>query len=413
MQLELPVIQNWSCHNCSGCCRQHVIEITDEEKARIESQGWTAADGIENGGPVIVKLGRKRHRLAHQKDGACIFLQDDGLCRIHAKFGEPAKPLACQVYPYAFHPAGKKQTVSLRFSCPSVVKNLGTPVDEQRSAIKKIARQAVAKQATTADPPLIRQGQSVDWNDFHRFVEFTDTILETGDPLLVRLRRLLFCLNLLDDAVFDKVKGDKLIDFLQILADASAAQDYSAESKRPGKIARVQFRMLAAVYSRHDTSVELEAGLGLKWRLLKSAISFARGSGSIPVFRDELRSVPFAALENDFGGLPEGADEILTRYFQVKVQGHHFCGPAFYQFSFVDGLRSLILVFPAVLWFARWLAVLDNRKTLHVDDIITALTFVDHNHGYSGALGTAAHRGRVRTLAKTNDIERLCAWYSR
>ena len=52
----------------------------------------------------------RRYRLGHQADGACVFLDERGLCRIHAKFGEQAKPLACRIYPYAFHPAGKKIT---------------------------------------------------------------------------------------------------------------------------------------------------------------------------------------------------------------------------------------------------------------------------------------------------------------
>ena len=114
--LTLPVIQNWSCHNCGGCCREHVIEITEEEKRRIQKQNWKATDGIDMSRPVIQPLGSNRHRLAHRSDGACVFLNDDGLCRIHDRFGEAAKPLACRVYPYAFHPKAGKLTVSLRFS---------------------------------------------------------------------------------------------------------------------------------------------------------------------------------------------------------------------------------------------------------------------------------------------------------
>ena len=94
LPLRLPTIQNWSCHNCSGCCHQHLIEITEEERQRILDQNWKPADGIPAGQPVVVphhsSLFRKSYRLAHRDNGACIFLRDDGLCRIHAKFGEPA-----------------------------------------------------------------------------------------------------------------------------------------------------------------------------------------------------------------------------------------------------------------------------------------------------------------------------------
>ena len=116
----LPMLQNWNCHNCGGCCREHEITITESERQRIEDQGWVAADGVPTDRPLLVR-GAAGWRLNHQADGACVFLDNRGLCRIHAKFGEQAKPLACRMYPYAIHPAGGSLTASLRFSCPSVV----------------------------------------------------------------------------------------------------------------------------------------------------------------------------------------------------------------------------------------------------------------------------------------------------
>ena len=161
----MPTIQNWSCHNCSGCCRQHVIEVSEEEQQRIEAQKWSATDGIPDGRPVLEPLG-SRYRLAHQEDGACIFLDDKGLCRIHAKFGEAAKPLACRIYPYAFHPAGGRLAVSLRFSCPSVVRNLGEPVSKQGRALKAMTRDAVPEEAGRIPPPVVHSGQRMSWSTF-------------------------------------------------------------------------------------------------------------------------------------------------------------------------------------------------------------------------------------------------------
>ncbi|HET6426488.1 MAG TPA: YkgJ family cysteine cluster protein [Planctomycetaceae bacterium] len=118
LPLQLPTIQNWDCHNCGGCCTQHLIEVTEAERQRILAQNWTPADGIPAGQPLFEWHAgppwKKRYRLAHRPDGGCVFLDDKGLCRIHAKFGEAAKPLACRIYPYAFHPQGKSVTVSLR-----------------------------------------------------------------------------------------------------------------------------------------------------------------------------------------------------------------------------------------------------------------------------------------------------------
>ncbi len=114
---------------------------------------WTAADGIASDQPLIVSHGRGRYRLAHQADGACVFLNEQGLCRIHAKFGEPAKPLACRVYPYAFHPVDRSLTVSLRFSCPSVVQNLGARVADQKGDLEQLAALVTATSRKEFEPP--------------------------------------------------------------------------------------------------------------------------------------------------------------------------------------------------------------------------------------------------------------------
>ena len=128
LDLQLPTIQNWSCHNCGGCCKQHVIEITEEEKQRIEGQGWETDPATRDVSVVLTE--GKTHRLAHQPDGGCVFLDDAGLCRIHAKYGESAKPLACRIYPYAFHPAG--DDICLLYTSPS-------PRDRTRSRMPSSA----------------------------------------------------------------------------------------------------------------------------------------------------------------------------------------------------------------------------------------------------------------------------------
>ena len=190
LRLELPSIQNWSCHSCSGCCRQHGIAITDAEHDRIVAQNWTAADGVSVGQSVFVRmggwLGKKWWRLAHQPDGRCVFLDDQGLCRIHAKFGEPAKPLACRLYPYVFHPKGKQVVVSLRFSCPSVVRNRGRTLAQQQSELRELARQVVPERVTESRPPRLNDGTVLNWNDTLRVVQELETTLALGGAPIAR-----------------------------------------------------------------------------------------------------------------------------------------------------------------------------------------------------------------------------------
>jgi lysine-N-methylase len=396
-----------------------LIEITEEERRRIADQNWTAADGISaDPRPVVWFAGppwKKRYRLAHRADGACVFLNEQGLCRIHAKFGEKAKPLPCQLYPYVFHPGGRKVAVSLRFSCPSAVANRGKPVDQQRDELKSLAAQVVPAHADTIGPPPISPRTRVDWADFQRFVQALDEVIAQPEtPLPSRLLQAVSLVRTIGEAKFDAIQGARLTEFLQIVSGSARTEPLSLEdSEPPSRAGRLQFRMLAAHYARRDTFEDAARGWRGRVRLLKAALTFAHGGGSAMPLQPGFREVPFAALEQPFGGVSHEAESILTRYFRVKIQGLHFCGAAYYDIPFVEGFYSLALVFPVVLWLARWLAASDSRNSLSTDDVAGALAIADHHHGYAPVLGSRSSRRRVRLLTHDTDVERLIVWYAR
>lgn len=437
--LDLPIIQNWSCHNCGGCCREHLIEITEEEKRRIEKQGWKAADGISMDRPVIQKIGKGRYRLAHQDDGACVFLDEQGLCRIHAKFGEPAKPLACRVYPYAYHPAGKqKVSVSLRFSCPSVVRNLGTPVADQAADLNVLGKQIVKGKKRDHEPPVLHRGsqhseQTASWSDFHQFLKAFDTALaDESVDFVVRLMRILAWLELVEQSQFETIRGDKLTEYLELITSASvkAQPDNELPLVRPSRLGRTMFRLMTAQYARHDTEAQVREGLKARIGLLNAALKFTTGIGSVPVLHGSasvakafeqsdqatdagtVKVASFGDVEGQFSGRQQQIDEMFARYFRVKVQGIHFCGPANYDTTMVDGFRSLALMYPVVMWLGRLRAVRNGRKQLKLADVQAALATADHNFGYSPALGTSSALQRVSMLAKMKQITALAGWYS-
>ncbi len=435
--LHLSVIQNWSCHNCGGCCREHLIEITEDEKRRIEKQGWKEADGVSMARPVIQKTGQGRYRLAHQDDGACVFLDSQGLCRIHAKFGEPAKPLACRVYPYAFHPSGSKAvSVSLRFSCPSVVQNLGDPVSSQRIELQKLATQIVDGKQRDHQAPLIHRHsshgpQQVNWADFHRFLKaLDDAMADTSVDFVVRLQRILAWLELVEQSQFQTICGEKLDSFLDLITNASvrAQPDNDLPVHRPGRLARMMFRLLTAQHARHDTDADVRSGLRMRFKLLSAALKYATGWGSVPVLHGsesvatafeqsseigESGRVTFGAVESEFHGRQAEIDELFTRYFRVKIQGIHFCGPANFDTTLVDGFHGLALMYPIVMWLARARVVRKGCAKLTLVDVQAALATADHNYGYSPALGTASALQRVSLLSKMKQLTRLIGWYAR
>lgn len=245
----LPILQNWSCHNCGGCCREHQIVITAEEKTRIDKHQWTAADGVTDDRPLIVVHGSD-FRLNHQADGACVFLDDHGLCRIHSKFGEAAKPLACRAYPYAVHPAGNSVTVSLRFSCPSVVQNLGEAVTQQRQTLEQLAREIVPSNYQALMPPrLSTTKQLVTWPDVMLLLAFVERGLSVGNVSFVtRLLRVLTWIDLLEKVPPETIIGDQLKNLLPVLHEASvrAQPDDDLPLVQPTGFGSTMFRQLVA-----------------------------------------------------------------------------------------------------------------------------------------------------------------------
>ncbi len=434
----LPILQNWSCHNCGGCCREHQIVITADEKKRIEKQKWTAVDGVVDDRPLIVAHG-KDFRLNHQADGACVFLDDRGLCRIHAKFGEAAKPLACRAYPYAVHPAGNSVTVSLRFSCPSVVQNLGELVTQQRQTLVELAREIVPSDYVAPKPPYLSSDRKVvTWPEMTCVLAFIERGLSVGKvTFTTRLLRVLTWIDLLEIMPQEEIHVQQYVKLLPALHETAvrAIPNDDLPPVQPSGIARMMFRQWIAQLLRHDTELTARGGLMGRLRLLSDGVKFTLGRGRVPGMADPIsvrvafsradakvsEALPeatatmptFSQLENQFGGRNAEFDELFVRYFRVKLQGIHFCGPAYYDMSFIDGLRSLALMYPATLWVARMRAARDGRKTITLPDVQAALATVDHNFGYSPALGMAAAKKRIQQLARMQQLSVLCSWYSK
>jgi len=78
-----------ACHACGTCCTGWRVQLkTLMERRRVHAQA--AELGIDN--PVVEGSIRR-------VDGSCVFLQEDKLCAIHARFGEAEKPEICRHFP--------------------------------------------------------------------------------------------------------------------------------------------------------------------------------------------------------------------------------------------------------------------------------------------------------------------------
>ncbi|HEY3788883.1 MAG TPA: YkgJ family cysteine cluster protein [Urbifossiella sp.] len=422
---SLPVVQNWDCSGCSSCCRTYHVPVTAEERRRIESQNWQDEPELQ-GISYFAKGGgwfaAKSYHLNHRADGACVFLGPDNRCRIHARFGSAAKPLACRIYPFLLVPAGNHWRLGLRYACPSAAASQGQPLANHLREVRDYA--AILEEdspgAANTPPTPLRRGQLVPWADLLRIADAVSKFLgDTDTPLERRWRKVLGFIDLCRDLKFDgggmakkMITGERLSEMLHVLGEAVDEETpaAAADVPRPGWVGRMVFRQVMAVYARKDHGAEKgTAQRGPVGRIL-AAMSFARGSGRIPRLNSLIPSTTFAQAEEPAGPLSRASEEVLTRYYRMKVESLQFCGPTNFHLPFWDGLESLAMTFPAILWLGR---VLSAGAFSPDEAILRALRLVDDNFGFNKLLGLGRQKFALRLLAGRGELPRLVAWYGR
>ncbi len=418
------MLQNWDCQGCSACCRSYHVPVSAEERQTIESQGWERESGFMDT-PFFVREGGwfagHSYRLNHRADGACVFLGDDNRCRIHAKFGSAGKPLACRVYPFMLVPVGDHWRLGLRFACPSSVTNAGRPLAEHNAEASSYAAllEDASPAAKSVPPPALRKRQHVQWDDVFRIATAISKTLGDGrDPLERRWRKVLGLVAILRTSEFDgggdpkkAVTGGRLSEMLHVLGMAMAddAPIHATDVPVPGWVGRMVFRPVLAVYARKDHGAEKGTAQRTPAGRILSALAFARGKGRIPKLHAAIPETTFDQAELPTGPLSDNAVSLLTRYYRLKVESLQFCGPTNFDMPVWDGLESLALTFPAILWLAR---VFGNA--LPRDEAVAlALRVVDDNFGFNKLLGMGRQKYALKMLSQRGELPRLVAWYAR
>lgn len=410
----LPLVQNWDCSGCGDCCRSYQVRVTAAEKARLDAQGWASDPLLAGVATTVPDPKTGDHQLAHRPDGACVFLGTDNRCRIHAKHGPAGKPMACRLYPFVLVPGDGHWRVGLRYACPAAAADTGRPLVAHAAELREYAglvEADIGKPQPDAPPPELQPGKGVSWADLERFTDHLLTVLDDARPLEFRLRLVLAVAALCKGASFERVSGKRLTEFLELVTAGIADElpQVPAEVPAPGWTGRMVFRQTCALYARTDTGPHPGVASRGRWTRIRSAYRFAVGRGPIPRLHGLMPATTFEAVEQPVGPLPE-ADELLTRYYRVKLQSMQFVGPTHFGRRYWAGLDALVLTFPVVRWLGRAFATPDRDP---VAAVRLAVQVADANFGFNPLLGAPRQEWAVKALADKGEIARLVAWYGR
>jgi lysine-N-methylase len=417
---HLPVLQNWDCHVCGTCCKEYLVTITDEEKKRIEEQGWDRVRDLGGVAPFkrVGPFWARRYQLNHQPDGSCVFLSTKGRCRIHEKFGYETKPLPCRLFPFVLVPTGDHWSVGMRYACPSAAENKGRPIPDHDAQLQEFAahlaeREGLAPQpdGTLVPPPYLQGGQRVAWPEVLRIRDvLLDLLRNHRDPMERRWRKCLALASEARQARLERLSSAQLDELLKIVrrkVDAETPANLMA-LQPPGWIGRLLFRLAVAFYTRKDFGPNRGVSKQGRIALLWAAVRFGRGRGLVPRMHQWIPETAFEDAERPRGPWSMEVESILERYYTLKVGALQFCGPASFGLPFWEGLESLALTFPIIAWVARALDG-DSREAA----FLRALSIVDDHFGFNRVLRSARQRLSFRILARSGELSRLIAWYSR
>jgi lysine-N-methylase len=408
----LPIVENWSCHGCGICCRGAIVVLNEKDLEQIRSQRWDKHPDFR-GKKILVRLGPfdKRYRLAHRKDGTCIFQDPDKLCRIHKEFGYDAKPHICRMAPLQLIPLEHMAYVTLRRYCPSAAADSGRTVEEQLSELGELLKRA-DEEPLASPPPALKRTARRPWKDVEALNEsLSRLMLDQRYPLIRRLVHGLQLCNLLNRCKLRGFEGRRLAELLSLL-EKSAIEDASMMFNGripPGKQAGKLFRQSLLEYLRLHPDYVCESSWAERWRLVSAAVKFARGTGSVPLFRLPFPTATFESQEEPLGHLAETVLKPLNAYFETAVVSWRYAMMKRHGWSMVESFWALALGYSVGMWILRLASPGDAPST---EDVIKVVMMLDRGQTHASLVGYR-HRLRVRALSHNDQIARLAVWYAR
>jgi len=402
--LLLPPGVRYACIRCGACCRTLEVTLTDAEHERLAGHDWSGELPDYAPDRYFARRrgvrGKQTWRLRSQPSGACRFLTDDGLCRVHSVLGYKAKPFAGRLFPFTFTVTPIGVFVGVRFSCPAVVRGKGPELEKQRHDIQRLYKEYARAYGPPMAPERVRfhRGLELSWHDVVRLEDqLLAFLLAQHLPVA---RRLLACRRLVHRFLKEasgSADGERVgVEPDEILAEAAVAQP---EGNGLSRIEGALLRLLTAAFvgvappSFRELSMggRLRVRLGNVGRRLRMA--FGRGRVVLPELPE---AVPVSdATAADGGELDMPTEAMLERYYVAKVASQGFFGQSFFGRSFVEGIDFLASSYGAILWLARAHAVAAGRRRVAADDVEYAIRQVDHGFGYSPAFAGGLDHARA------------------
>jgi|GEM_PF-2211960 len=386
--------QRFTCSRCGACCNTMEAAVTETEKVRLEQFRFNPAIDLNH---AFLPHAAKLWKIAKTAAGRCVFLNDDGWCRIHLEGGVELKPLACRLYPFVLYRWQDGQvSVDGRYYCPSVGPAAGgellTHYESQFRELNERLRltgSALTVAYSRDNPASLEAVRQV-----HR--AFRQILEHGGMPLGLRLYSAARILEFhrrrdMREAIVhaDAHFVDDAMAFLEKAGDRLRTE--WAGGTFPHLDSRLKYRLAVSGFFRDDSP---RAGWGAGWRRVRSLYRWMTGAGSL---RELNPTCPDTAGIDLFSTRRVNrrtaeADRELEVWLAAKLDSMHYCSRACLNFSWEDGMRHLLLAVPAAAASAGMMAAAAGEKVISGPGQRRTLSYVDTTFRLSPFFRTRYYR---------------------
>jgi len=412
---QLAPDARFTCQRCAGCCHGWFVYLTPEEYDRLANYDWAADSPRLAGRSLFVEQalpGRSTLpvvRLA-QIDGACAFLEPDGLCLIHKVQGMAAKPSPCQQYPFHFARTPDGATATLDFACSAVLAHEGALLVQHPAAVDDAYRvmqrraelpgRALPGSGVLGEHLWLQPRQPLHWQNYRALERALLAALRQAQrPLETRLLGLDRLLHWIAER-YGAALGAPNAAFAAWL-DELDQEGYAPlwDAAAPGSVSAPRQRAVLAPFiggleqqwQAIDSGAVGRRGVGTRLTL---AIIVANGVGPLQLAgfgatldQGRMRKVCFPQDDPALAHL-------YARYLQSLIERKTLVDDS----DVFQGFRYFLLAFAAARWYTVARATLANRATASLDDLRQGIRMVEKGLGHAEGLRTRPTQWVVRFL---------------
>jgi hypothetical protein len=282
-----------------------------------------------------------------------------------------------------------KNSVSFRFDCTAVSSNNGKSISKHKNNIQSLINELSARGSSKNDA-VYRKNLSSDLASLRIIAHsYKELIFAEYSSFNTKIY-FASCLVTFHENPANKEDILNPVEFenasLIYLKEQNELLDAAVESaEKTDKINLLRFYYILTGYIRVDEHTRLKGFFHGRLGRAKAILKFITGRGNLRQFGDEYPDTSGIKITDAAENIKFHAEteSVIKRYFASQLESLHFCGRHGLNLTFEEGIRHLLLAYPAITSLTALIAAADKRENTELTDVYQAIRIVDHTFYHS------------------------------